>query len=111
MTTFDERERAFEAMFAHDEEMRFRAQARRGKLLAEWACERMGLYGPDADHYVRSVMTAMVAGKSIETLTQEVRQDLEVAGAAADIAEVEPTLVTLTARAAAEVRNEGQAGR
>ena len=110
MTTFDERERAFEAMFAHDEEMRFRAQARRGKLLAAWACERMGLDGPEADQYVRSVMTAMIAGKGIETLAQEVRRDLETAGATADMAEIEPTLASVTARAAAEIRNEHQAG-
>jgi hypothetical protein len=44
MTTLDERERAFEAMFEHDEEIRFRVEARRARLLAAWACERMGLF-------------------------------------------------------------------
>ena len=49
MTTFDERERAFERKFAHDEEMRFRAIARRNKLFGTWACDRMGLTGEPAE--------------------------------------------------------------
>jgi hypothetical protein len=57
MTTLDERERAFEGMFAHDEELRFRVQARRPKLLAAWACERTGLFGTAAESYAQSFMT------------------------------------------------------
>jgi hypothetical protein len=106
MTTSDERERAFEAMFAHDEEMRFRVEARRAKLLAAWACERMGLFGPEADNYAQSFMTSMVAGRGIACLAEKVREDLETAGATPDIAAIEPTVATLTARAAAEVRAE-----
>jgi hypothetical protein len=74
MTTLDERERAFEAMFAHDEEMRFRVEARRAKLLAAWACERMGLFGPEADNYAQSFMTSMVAGRGIACLAEKVRE-------------------------------------
>jgi hypothetical protein len=110
MTTFSERERAFEAMFAHDKELLFRAEARRAKLLANWACERMGLIGREADHYVQSFMTSMIQGKRIERLMDKLREDLEFAGATPDIADIEPTVATLTARAAAEMRTESQAG-
>src|SRR3954451_22634436 len=106
MTTFDQRERAFEAMFAHDEEMRFRAEARRAKLFAGWACERMGLFGAEADSYAQSFMTSMVSGRGIACLAEKVREDLEAAGAMPDIAAIEPTVATLTARAAAEIRTE-----
>ena len=51
MTTFEKREQAFEAKFAHDEELRFKATARRNKLLGLWAAEIMGLTGADADAY------------------------------------------------------------
>ncbi len=52
MTTFDEREQAFERRFVHDEEIRFRARVRRNLLLATWACERMRLEKEDAAHFV-----------------------------------------------------------
>ncbi|MBW2495302.1 MAG: DUF1476 domain-containing protein [Deltaproteobacteria bacterium] len=56
MTTFDERENAFENMYAHDAEMQFRAMARRNKLLGQWAAARMGLSGDAVDAYARSVV-------------------------------------------------------
>src|SRR5580693_8303810 len=51
MTTFDKREEAFEQQFAHDEELRFKATARRNKLLGLWAAEKLGLAGAEADSY------------------------------------------------------------
>ena len=66
----------------------------------------MGLFGPEADNYAQSFMTTMVAGRGIACLAEKVREDLEAAGAMPDIAAIEPTVATLTARAAAEVRAE-----
>ena len=109
MTTFGEREQAFETMFAHDKEMLFRAEARRAKLLATWACERMGLVGKEADRYIQDFMTSMIQGKGIERLSEILREDLAAAGATPDIPAIEPAVETLTARAAAEIRSEGQA--
>jgi hypothetical protein len=111
MTTFGEREQAFERMFAQDKQMLFRAEARRATLLAAWACERMGLVGKEADRYVQSFMTSIIQGKGIERLTEKVREDLEAAGATPDIPAIEPAVATLTARAAAEIRSEEQADR
>ena len=56
MTTFDDRENAFENKFAHDAEMQFRAEARRNKLLGLWAAELMGKTGDDAEAYAREVV-------------------------------------------------------
>ena len=56
MTTFDDRQKAFETKFAHDEEMRFRILARRGKLIGLWAAEKLGKDGQAADDYAKSVL-------------------------------------------------------
>ena len=56
MTTFDKREEAFEQQFAHDEELKFKATARRNKLLGLWAAEKLGLTGAEADSYALSVV-------------------------------------------------------
>jgi len=56
MTTFDDRERGFENKFAHDEEMRFKAIARRNRLLGLWAAGLLGKTGDDADAYVREIV-------------------------------------------------------
>jgi len=58
MTTFDKREEGFEKKFAHDEELQFKAGARRNKLLGMWAAEKLGLSGPAADAYAKEVVMA-----------------------------------------------------
>jgi hypothetical protein len=56
MTTFDNREKAFENKFAHDAEMQFKAEARRNKLLGLWAADKLGLDGLEADAYAKTVI-------------------------------------------------------
>ena len=58
MTTFDKREEGFEKKFAHDEELRFKANARRNKLLGLWAAEKLGLTGDAANAYAKDVVMA-----------------------------------------------------
>ena len=58
MTTFDDREKSYERKFALDEELKFRSEQRRNKLLAEWAGGKLGLSGPAVDDYVKSVRKA-----------------------------------------------------
>jgi hypothetical protein len=62
MTTFDKREEAFEQQFAHDEELKFKATARRNKLLGHWAAEKLGLSGADADSYALSIVMGDIEG-------------------------------------------------
>ena len=58
MTTFDKREEGFEKQFAHDEELRFKATARRNRMLGIWAAEKLGLSGTQADAYAKEVIMA-----------------------------------------------------
>ncbi|MGG7645865.1 DUF1476 domain-containing protein [Rhodovulum sp. YNF3179] len=76
MTTFDDREHAFEAKFAHDEEMQFRAVARRNKLLGLWAAELMGKTGDDAEAYAKEVVKADFEEAGHEDVVRKVAGDL-----------------------------------
>ncbi|MBY6081079.1 MULTISPECIES: DUF1476 domain-containing protein [Ruegeria] len=76
MTTFDERENAFEAKFAHDEEMQFKAQARCNKLLGLWAAEKMGKSGDEAAEYAKSVVIADFEEAGHEDVVRKVAADL-----------------------------------
>jgi hypothetical protein len=81
MTTFDKREDAFEKQFAHDEELRFKATARRNRLLGLWAAEKLGLSGAEADAYAKSiVMSEIEAGA--HDVTGKIRKDFEAKGVA-----------------------------
>ena len=76
MTTFKDRERAFEAKFAHDAEMQFRAEARRNKLLGLWAAELLGKTGDDATAYAAEVIKADMEEPGEEDVYRKVAGDL-----------------------------------
>lgn len=76
MSTFDDREKGFESKFAHDSEMRFRAEARRNKLVGQWAAGLMGLSGDAADEYARSVVAADFEEAGIEDVVRKLVTDL-----------------------------------
>lgn len=77
MTTFDKREEGFEKKFALDEEQKFRAMARRNKLLGLWAAEKLGLTGADADAYAREVVMADVEEAGDHDVFRKVRGDFD----------------------------------
>jgi hypothetical protein len=87
MTTFDNRENAFENMYAHDAEMQFKADARRNKLLGLWAAEKMGLSGDAADAYAKAVVIEDLKEVGDEDVYRKVSADL--AGKGADVPEDE----------------------
>ncbi len=76
MSTFDDRENAFEAKFAHDADMQFRAEARRNKLLGLWAAELLGKSGDAATDYAMSVVNADFEEAGIEDVVRKVAADL-----------------------------------
>ncbi|MGB3718612.1 MAG: DUF1476 domain-containing protein [Proteobacteria bacterium] len=80
MTTFDEREKAFEKKFAHDQELKFKAEARRNKLLAEWAAEKLGLSGAEVEDYIRAVVRADLAEAGDQDVFRKVRGDFDAKG-------------------------------
>ncbi len=76
MTTFDDRENAFESKFAHDADMQFRAEARRNKLVGLWAAGLLGKSGDDAAAYAMSVVSADFEEAGIEDVVRKVAADL-----------------------------------
>ena len=76
MTTFDDREHAFEAKFAHDEEMNFKAEARANKMLGLWAAEMLGKSGDDAEEYAKTVVIADFEEAGHEDVVRKVLADL-----------------------------------
>lgn len=103
MTTFDERETGFEAKFAHDEEMQFKATARRNKLLGLWAADLMGKSADDAAAYAKEVVKADFEEAGDEDVIRKVAGDL---GAKADEATVRAKLVELLAVAKKQLMDE-----
>jgi len=99
-TTFDKREEAFEQQFAHDEELRFKAMARRNKMLGLWAAEMLGKSGADAEAYAKEVVLADfeesgdtdVLGKVVKDLAGKVSEaDIRAKMAALLVQAVETT--------------------
>ena len=80
MTTFDDRERAEETKFARDEDMAFRVQARRNRLLGEWAAEKMGLSPEESDAYAKAVVQADFEEAGDEDVIRKLIGDLTSAG-------------------------------
>jgi hypothetical protein len=80
MTTFDKREEGFEKKFALDEELKFKASARRNKLLGLWAAEQMGISGDDAAEYAKAVVRADFEEPGEEDVFRKVHKDFEAKG-------------------------------
>ncbi len=77
MTTFDKREEGFEKKFAHDEELKFKAAARRNKLLGLWAAEKMGLAGAEAEAYAKEVVMSEFQEVGDHDVYRKIRQDFD----------------------------------
>ncbi|MET4384499.1 hypothetical protein ABIB73_000234 [Bradyrhizobium sp. F1.4.3] len=76
MTTFDKREQGFEAKFAHDEELMFKATARSNKLLGLWAASQLGLSGDAAASYATTLVTDNLESQTIDDILRKVSVDL-----------------------------------
>jgi len=103
MTTFDDRENAFESKFAHDSEMQFKAEARRNKLLGLWAAGLMGKTGEAADAYAREVVASDFEEAGSEDVVRKIVADL-AGKASAD--EVRAKLAELMPVAKAQLMTE-----
>jgi hypothetical protein len=104
MTTFDKREEGFEKKFAHDEELRFKANARRNKLLGLWAAEKMGLAGPAADAYAKEVVVADFEESGDEDVFRKVRRDFDAKGVAVSDQDIRKTMIDLMAAAIEQIK-------
>jgi hypothetical protein len=99
MSTFNERENAFENKFARDEEMIFRVTARRNKLVGQWAAEKMGLTAEETDSYAKSVVQADFEEAGDEDVIRKLIGDLTAAGVTTSDDEVRQALSTKTVEA------------
>lgn len=104
MTTFDKREDAFESQFVHDEELRFKAEARRARLAGLWAAEKLGKTGEAAEAYARAIVAADVVQHGEAHLLAKIRGDFDAAGVDQSNHRIERTLNELMARAVAEIK-------
>ena len=99
MTTFDDRERAFETKYAYDEELRFRVIARRNRLLGMWAARLMGLSEAEADAYAKDVIRADFEEAGEEDVIRKLLGDLTAAGVDIDDAKIREALAHKEAEA------------
>ncbi len=106
MSSFDDREQAFERKFAHDEELRFRAMARRNKLLGLWAAEKMGITGDDAEVYAKEVVKADFEEKGDEDVFRKIRRDFDEKGVDQSDHQIRRTMVELLDEAVKQIESE-----
>lgn len=105
-TTFDKREEGFEKKFAHDEELRFKANARRNKMLGLWAAEKLGLSGDAANAYAKEVVMAEFEAGGDADVLRKVQKDLSDKGLSSE-QEVRRLMEDLMEKAVAEVKASG----
>ncbi|RTL71662.1 MAG: DUF1476 domain-containing protein [Hyphomicrobiales bacterium] len=106
MTTFDERERSFEKKFIMDEELRFKAESRRDKLVAEWAAAKLGLSGDAVAAYVKEVRRADLIEKGDADVFRKIRKDFDDKGVKVSDAELRKALQDTLAAAMAQLDAE-----
>src|SRR3954471_15488001 len=105
MTTFDEREKDFEARFKHDQELQFKVKARRNRMLGLWAAQKMGLTGDAADRYAREVVDAEFDGGD-KNVVAKVAGDLTAKGQSTTEAQVKFQLDHLETAAKQQIIKE-----
>lgn len=104
MTTFDDRKDAFEKKFALDEELQFKANARRNKLLGLWAAEKLGLQGAEAEAYAKSVVVADFAEAGDEDVFRKVRDDMNGKAPAVTDQQIRAAMDELLAKAVEQIK-------
>lgn len=103
MPSFDDREKAYENKFAHDQELEFKAQARRNRMLGLWAAERMGLKDAEADAYAAEVVRSDFEEAGDHDVFRKVKADLDAKGAGVSDTQLRHEMDRLLAEARAQV--------
>lgn len=103
MSSMKDREEGFERKFAHDEELKFKAMARRNKLLGLWAAEKLGKTGEAADEYAKEVVRADFEEAGDEDVFRKVRGDFDAAGVAQSDHQIRRRMEELLAEAVQQI--------
>jgi hypothetical protein len=106
MTTFDRREEAFENRFAHDEELTFKAYARRDLKLGLWAAKLIGLTGEDADAYAQALVSANIQAGGSEAVFAKLEKDFQAAAVVKSTHQIRRQMDQFLAEAKLEVRSD-----
>ncbi|MBX9452004.1 DUF1476 domain-containing protein [Neoaquamicrobium sediminum] len=104
MASMDDREKAFENKFAHDEELKFRAMARRNKMLGLWAAEKLGKTGDAAEAYAKEVINSDFEEAGDHDVFRKVRKDFDDAGVDQSDHQIRRTMDELLDQAVEQVR-------
>jgi hypothetical protein len=107
MTTFDKREEGFEKKFALDEEQKFKAMARRNRLLGMWAAEKLGLSGDEASAYAKEVVMADFEEAGDNDVFRKIRKDFDAKGIDQSDHQIRRTMEEMLATAVAQVKAGG----
>jgi hypothetical protein len=107
MTNFDKREEGFEKQFAHDEELKFKATARRNKLLGLWAAEKLALTGAEAEAYANALVVADLESTGDHDVFAKLRKDFDAKGVNLSDHQIRRTIDELTAQAVKEIKARG----
>jgi len=105
MTTFDKREEGFEKQFAHDEELRFKAMARRNKMLGLWAAGVLGKSGADAEAYAKEVVLADFEEAGDSDVLRKISKDLQPKGVTEQ--QIRAQMTELLAQAVEQIKKSG----
>lgn len=106
MSGFDKRRDSFEKKFALDEEQKFKAAVRRNKLLGQWAAEKMGLTGAEAEEYTKEVIRADFSAPGDEDVFVKIRQDFDAKGVEQSDHQIRRTMEDMLVTAAEQIKNE-----
>lgn len=105
MTTFDDREKGYEKKFALDAELKFKAESRRNKMLAEWAAAKLGLTGASLEDYIKAVRRADLQEKGDDDVLRKVKADLDAKGLGVSDKEIRDVMSEMLAKAVTEIEN------
>ena len=105
MTTFDKREEGFEKKFAHDEELKFKASARRNKLLGMWAADKLGISGPAAEAYAKEVIAADFEEPGDNDVFHKIRKDFDAKKVAQTDQQIRKVMDDLMETAIAQIKS------
>jgi hypothetical protein len=106
MAGLEDRKKAYENKFAHDEELRFKARARRNRLLGMWAAEKLGKSGEEAEAYAKEVVRADFESPGEDDVFAKVRRDFDAAGVEQSDHQIRRTMEELIVTAAEQIEKE-----
>ena len=103
MGAFDDREKGFEKKFAHDQDLKFKAEARRNKMIGEWAAGKLGLAGSEVEDYIKAVRRADFEEAGDEDVVRKISKDFQDKGVAVSDGDIRAQLGEFLAKAVDEI--------